>query len=91
MASRLGQPCLGVAGVSNWHSAIPLLGDAKEVILAFDEDQPGPAREAVEANARAFVQAPAERGVKVLKATWDWSQAKGIDDALQAGAFITVR
>ena len=90
VASRLGQPCLGVAGVSNWHSTIPLLGDVKEVILAFDEDQPGPVREAVEANARAFVQALAKRGVKVLKATWDWEQAKGVDDALRIGCAIQI-
>ncbi|MDA8344169.1 MAG: DUF3854 domain-containing protein [Thermaerobacter sp.] len=90
VASRLGQPCLGIAGVANWHSALPLLGDVKEAILAFDEDQPGPAREAVEANARAFTQALAERGVKILRATWDWSQAKGIDDALQAGCTIYI-
>ena len=90
VANRLGQPCLGIAGVSNWRSAMPLLVDIQEVILAFDEDQPGRARDAVEAGARAFVQALTERGVKVLTATWDWSQAKGIDDALQAGAYITV-
>ena len=90
VTARLGQPCLGIAGVSNWHSAMSLLGDVQDVILAFDEDQPGRAREAVEVSATAFAEALAERGVKVLGATWDWSQAKGIDDALQAGAFITV-
>ena len=90
VASRLGQPCLGIAGVANWRSAMPLLSGVQEVILAFDQDQPGRAREAVEASARAFVQALTEHGVKALKATWDWSQAKGIDDALQAGAAISV-
>ena len=90
VASRLGQPCLGIAGVSNWHSAMPLLGDVQEVILAFDQDQPGRAREAVEASARAFAQALTERGVRGLEATWDWSQAKGVDDALQAGVLISV-
>lgn len=90
VAARLGQPCLGVAGVANWRSALPLLGDAKEVVLAFDQDQPGSAREAVENNARAFAQALAERGVKVLWGTWDWTLAKGLDDALLAGVPITV-
>ena len=89
VASRLGQPCLGIAGVANWHSALPLLEDAEEVILAFDQDQPGPAREAVEANARAFAQALVERGMKVHQATWDWS-AKGVDDALVAGVPVSV-
>ena len=90
VAARLGQPCLGVAGVANWRSAMPLLVDIQEVILAFDEDQPGRACEAVEASTRAFAQVLTERGVKVLKATWDWSQAKGIDDALQAGVEIEI-
>ena len=90
VAGRLGQPCLGIAGVSNWRSAMPLLGDVQEVILAFDQDQPGRTREAVEASARAFAQALAERGVNVLNATWDWSLAKGIDDAVQAGVEIEI-
>jgi hypothetical protein len=90
VAARLGQPCLGVAGVSNWHSAIPLLGDAQEVILAFDQDEPGPTRTAVEGITRAFTQDLAARGIKVHQATWDWSQAKGIDDALRSGTPFAV-
>lgn len=90
VAARLGQPCLGVPGVANWRSALPLLGDAQEVILAFDQDLPGQTREAVENNARALAQALSERGVKALLATWDWTQAKGLDDALRAGVPITV-
>ena len=90
MAGRLGQPCLGIAGVANWHSAIPLLRDAKEVILAFDQDEPGPTRTAVEGITRAFAQDLAARGIKVHQATWDWSQAKGIDDALRLGTPFTV-
>lgn len=90
VAARLGQPCLGVAGVANWRSAMPLLGGVREVVLAFDEDQPDRAREAVEVSEKAFVQALTECGAKVLKATWKWAEAKGIDDALQAGAYITV-
>ena len=90
VASRLGQPCLGIAGVANWHSALPLLGDAEEVILAFDQDEPGPTRTAVEGITRTCAQELTARGIKVRQATWDWSQAKGTDDALQAGAQITV-
>ena len=91
MASRLGQPCLGIAGVANWHSALPLLGDAKEVILAFDQDTPGAAREAVEMSTRALAQALTEHGLKVHQATWDWEQAKGVDDALRADCAIRIR
>ena len=46
--------------------------------------------DAVQALAEALVQELAQRGIKVRRATWNWNQAKGIDDALQAGAYITV-
>ena len=91
VANRIGQPCLGVAGVANWKSALPLLDDAKEVILAFDQDPPGTAHEAVEANVKKFMQALQARGVKAHIAVWDWHKAKGIDDALRSGTFIEVQ
>ena len=59
-------------------------------VLAFDQDPPGAAREAVGASTRALVQGLRERGVKVLKGTWDWERAKGVDDALYAGVPIAV-
>ena len=91
VANRIGQPCLGIAGVANWRTALPFLEDVKELILAFDEDQPGPAREAVEMNTKALTQALQARGIKTHVAIWDWRQAKGIDDALRDGTFIEVR
>ena len=91
VAACIGHPCLGVAGVTNWKSALLLLGDATDVVLAFDQDPPGATHGAVQALAAALAQQLAQRGIKVRRATWDWHQAKGIDDALRVGTFIDVR
>lgn len=77
MAERLGQSRLGIAGVSNPHSDIPLRVDANAVILAFDPDEPGPSRAAEEDITRAFAQDLAARGIKVRQATRDRSRAVG--------------
>jgi hypothetical protein len=41
-------------------------------------------------NTKALAQTLTAQGVKIHWATWDWSQAKGVDDALRAGCAIQI-
>lgn len=84
----LNTPFLGVAGVSNWRKALPILEAIRPttVILAFDRDPDPNTRRAVERETREARKAIAALGCEVSVAAW--REGKGIDDALNAGAEI---
>ena len=78
-------PTIGIAGVNNWSSALPVLEglEAETVRLAFDADmqtKPHVARCCLECASTLR-----DRGYTVLVETWDISQGKGIDDLLAGG------
>lgn len=81
-ALRLGQPVIGVAGATNWRSALGAIEKLcpEEVVLAFDRDENPSVRQSVERCGAALAEALRRRGVRVLRARWD--TAKGIDDAI---------
>jgi hypothetical protein len=87
---RSGILTISVPGVSAWRSAIPVLNDLSpsQVLLAFDGD--AATNPSVQRAARETASALTSRGYDVVLETWDWSIAKGIDDALLAGLAITV-
>lgn len=89
-AHILGVPVLGVAGVANWKSALPVIReiDAEEVVLAFDRDPNPSTRDAVERCTTAMTRALLRSRRRTLLATW--RQAKGLDDALAAGIDVRV-
>lgn len=90
VAARLKATCLGVAGVANWRSALGCLRElqAREAVLAFDQDEKEETREAVEAHVAELAGKLRESGLRVLRATW--AEGKGIDDALRAGKAVTI-
>ena len=78
-------PTIGIAGVSNWRSALPVLQSlgVKSVYLAFDSDcqtKPHVARPL-----REFAEALRERGYDVNIEIWNPEDGKGIDDLLASG------
>lgn len=90
-AERRDCTALGLAGVTNWHGALPLVEHAPAdlpIIVAVDTDS---ARNIHVWKAKEdLCRALAERGHRVLVATWPTS-AKGIDDALLAGLDVDIR
>jgi hypothetical protein len=90
VAARLKLPCLGVAGVANWRSALDCVKElqAREAVLAFDQDEKEETRKAVEAHVAELTRRLRESGVRVLRATW--REEKGIDDALRAGSAVCI-
>lgn len=84
-AELLGETVLGVAGVTTWKHALPIIDqlEPREVILAFDRDERTQASEAVERSTRDMIQALSRREIDVSVASW--RGAKGLDDALVAG------
>ena len=80
-----GLPTIGIPGVSNWPSAIPVLQalGARTVGLAFDADwrtKPHVARNLVECAA-----ALRTHGFNIVVEWWPMELGKGIDDLLAAG------
>ncbi len=88
---RMGVTVLGLAGVSTWRKAwrLAVALQPRLVVIAFDQD-PDPATGAVvRAQADALSQACRRSGLPVARASWKRG-AKGLDDALRAGAAIRV-
>ncbi len=78
-------PTIGIAGVSNWPSALPVLQSlgVKLVYLAFDSDcqtKPHVARPLVELDTKLR-----EQGYDVNIEIWNLEDGKGIDDLLASG------
>lgn len=88
-ADRLGVPVLGLAGVTTWRKALPLLTalNAQVIILAFDRDSRLSTRQVVEQQANSLEAACHSLGLRVQRAEWPVS-FKGLDDALAAGVAI---
>lgn len=84
-ADRLGVPVLGLAGVTTWRRALPLLEALRTstVILAFDQDIRPATQRTVEDQARRLETACRNAGWTVRRATWS-AEYKGLDDALAA-------
>jgi hypothetical protein len=78
-----GIPTLGIAGVTNWKSALPVLTnlDIKTVRLAFDADVQ--TKKGVAVALKEFVTA-LRPTYEVQIDTWPLEQAKGLDDLLLA-------
>ena len=85
-----GATVLGVAGVTAWRNALPIVRaiKTKGVILAFDRDASANARGNVCRQEDALVASLVKAGVYVQRAVW--REGKGIDDALLAGGRILV-
>ncbi len=83
-------PCVGSPGLG-WKRVIPVLREmqARVVRLAFDADWS--TNEHVKAARSAAIEGLPRAGFSVLVEEWDGSQAKGIDNALLAGAQIMAR
>ena len=81
----LGAVVLGVAGVTAWRKALPIVQalGATRVMLAFDQDADEATRASVRKQVEALRAALAERGVSAK--TVSWASGKGIDDALLSG------
>jgi hypothetical protein len=80
-----GKSTIGVAGVANWRSAIPVLKtmQAGTVLLAFDADvwtKPVVAQNLIDCAEHLI-----RNGFEIQLERWDASIGKGIDDVLAAG------
>jgi hypothetical protein len=86
-AERLGIPVMGMAGATITRDVLPLVlaMGATEVVMALDADRR--TNEHVGRADRRLGDELAAAGLTVLRATWA-GDAKGIDDALAAGAVI---
>jgi hypothetical protein len=83
--SLSSMPTIGVSGISNWRSGLPILAElqVQSVHVAFDADfqtKPGVARELL-----ACLTELVQGGFRVRLETWSLDDAKGIDDLLAAG------
>jgi len=80
-ALRLGRGVLGVTGVGNWRSAIPVVRklEPKRAIVAFDMDKVSD--HAVKAHSEALMACLIGLGIRTFEAEWD-ARFKGIDDLL---------
>jgi hypothetical protein len=76
---------LGVAGVSGWKAALPVLQHwgVKDVVLAYDADWT--TNEAVGQALRKAADGLAAAGIVCQVAIWNINQGKGLDDLLKAG------
>lgn len=83
-----GVPTVGTPGVTNWRVCLPVLKEAgcKAVRLAFDAD--AETNPTVAAALRAAHQGLRNEGFEVKAERWAAAKAKGVDDALLAGASI---
>jgi len=84
---HLSATVLGVPGVSNWRGVLEIVRTESPIIVAFDSDfvtNPSVARHLVE-----FMRTAFWKGHQVAQASWD-PRFKGLDDALLAGAQITI-
>lgn len=90
LSDRRQVPALAVPGAAVWRGApaIVRLLQPRRVVIAFDQDRDPDTRRQVGRHALALRDALA--GYNVTFATWDPDKAKGIDDALVAGATIHV-
>ncbi len=88
---RLGVTVLGLAGVSTWRQAwrLAVALQPRLVVIAFDQDPDPATRAVVRAQADALSQACRSSELPVARASWN-GLAKGLDDALRAGAAIRV-
>ena len=82
-ALRLGRTMLAVAGVGNWHGALPILRKLRpeRVVVAFDMDKT--ANQAVRMHLDALLTCLVRCRIRTFEADWD-SAAKGLDDLLGA-------
>jgi len=82
---------VGVPEVSVWRRAIDVLRRCGPVtvVLAFDQDPVPATAAAVAQQVEALAHACAAEGWRVEQARWD-PRFKGVDDALRAGAALTV-
>lgn len=87
-AHFLGTTVLGVAGVTSWRKAVPIVRALQpdRVFLAFDQDTDESTRSAVRRQVGMLAAVLGRVGVPVQ--TVSWAAGKGIDDALKAGAHI---
>ena len=80
-------PCLGIAGVSNWRHALPILSElqARQVVVAFD-CQDVRTKPPVLQQLRLFVDFLRVQGYSVELLVWDslCVEYKGLDDLLAA-------
>jgi Domain of unknown function (DUF3854) len=86
IAWRLGVAAVGLAGVSTWRAAAAALGSVPAgypVVVAFDADWR--TNGLVGRHRDELADGLAAAGCRVEVAEWDWSAAKGADDALAAG------
>lgn len=88
---RLGVTVLGLAGVTTWRQAWRLAVGLtpRTVVIALDQDAEPATRAVVARHATQLARACRDAGLQTRQATWDgpW---KGIDDALQNGATISL-
>jgi replicative DNA helicase len=83
-----GVPTVSIPGVGNWRTVVPIVDEVKpaSILLAFDADC-----RTNKAVARAMIESYGELAAKGYKCSIErFSEGKGIDDALVAGAEIEV-
>lgn len=88
----LSAPVVGVAGVSSWRRALPLVQAVRPgvVILAFDQDDDPGTRAAVARHTEALARALAKQ--RMMVAVTDWPPGlKGVDDVLAACQPVRLR
>jgi hypothetical protein len=84
-----GMLAIAVPGVSAWRSALPVLKELapRQVRLAFDRD--AATNPHVQRASQETAGALAREGYEVVVESWDFSKAKGVDDALVSGLAIS--
>jgi hypothetical protein len=87
-AIKMQKCILAVAGVGNWHGAIPVILELKpsKIIVAFDMDKR--INEVVQRHCTEMIQALLHITNEVYEAEWD-SQYKGLDDISTNSTFST--
>lgn len=79
---KLQVPVCGLPGVGSWQKVVPFAQQKRQVVLALDQDEAG--RKTTDQLGRLL----RAQGIEVLQA--QWSEGKGLDDALQLNAQLEV-
>lgn len=79
---KLQVPVCGIPGCGSWQKVVPFAQQKQQVVLALDQDDTG--RKTTDQLGRLL----RAQGIEVLQA--QWSEGKGLDDALQLNAQLEV-